>query len=73
MVVRHGDERLLVTKGEAESVFAICQTVTIDGSPQPFDESRRTQAAETFQKLSADGFRVLGVAVRKVDKQEPMR
>ena len=65
-----GDECLLVTKGEAESIFAICQTVTIDGSPQPFDESRRAQATETFQKLSADGFRVLGVAVRKVDKQD---
>ena len=70
VVVRHGDECLLITKGEAESVFAICQTVTIDGSPQPFNESRRTQAAETFQKLSADGFRVLGVAVRQVDKQD---
>ena len=70
VVVRHGDECLLITKGEAESIFAICQTVMIDGSPQPFDKSRRTQAAETFQKLSADGFRVLGVAVRKVDKQD---
>ena len=70
VVVRHGDECLLVTKGEAESIFSICQTVTIDGSPQPFDESRRAQAAETFQKLSAGGFRALGVAVRKVDKQD---
>jgi P-type Mg2+ transporter len=70
VVVRHGDERLLITKGEAESIFAICQTVTIDGSPQPFDESRRTQATETFRKLSAAGFRTLGVAVRKVDKQD---
>ena len=40
VVVRSGDECLLITKGEAESVFGICQTVTIDGSPQPFDESR---------------------------------
>ena len=38
VVVRHGDEHLLITKGEAESVFAICKTVTIDGSPQPFDD-----------------------------------
>ncbi len=67
---RQEDEYLLVTKGEAESIFAICRTVTIDGSPQPFDESRRAQAAETFQKLSADGFRVLAVAVGKVDKQD---
>ena len=69
VVVRHGGERLLITKGEAESVLAICGTVTIDGAPQPFDESRRAQAAETFKKLSADGFRVLGVAVRKVEQQ----
>jgi P-type Mg2+ transporter len=70
VIVRHGDEILLVTKGEAESVFAVCKTVTIDGAPQPFDQSRQAQAAETFQKLSADGFRVLGVAVRQVEKQQ---
>jgi Mg2+-importing ATPase len=71
VVVRHGDERLLITKGEAESVFGICQTVIVDGAPQPFDESRRAQAADTFQKLSADGYRVLGVALLKVDQQPP--
>jgi Mg2+-importing ATPase len=70
VVVRHGGEHLLITKGEAESVFSICGTVIIDGAPQPFDESRRAQAAETFQKLSADGFRALGVAVRKVEQQD---
>ncbi|MBZ5596362.1 MAG: magnesium-translocating P-type ATPase [Acidobacteriia bacterium] len=70
VVVRRGGEHLLITKGEAESVFAICGTVIIDGAPQPFDESRRAQAAETFKKLSADGFRTLGVAVRKVEQQD---
>ncbi|MGA2722333.1 MAG: magnesium-translocating P-type ATPase [Bryobacteraceae bacterium] len=70
VVVRRGGEYLLITKGEAESVFAICGTVTIDGASQPFDESRRAQAAETFKKLSADGYRTLGVAVRKVEKQD---
>ena len=70
VVVRRGAEHLLVTKGEAESVFAICGTVIIDGAPQPFDEARRAQAAETFKKLSADGFRTLGVAVRKIERQD---
>ena len=68
VVARHGDEYLLITKGEAESVFAICRTVIVEGTPQPFDERQRAQAAETFQKLSADGYRTLGVAVRKVDE-----
>ncbi|HEX9112322.1 MAG TPA: magnesium-translocating P-type ATPase, partial [Terriglobales bacterium] len=70
VVVRRGDEHLLITKGEAESVFTTCQTVNIDGDPQPFDESQRARAAESFKKLSADGYRVLGVAVQKVEKQD---
>ena len=70
VVVRHGEELLLVTKGEAENVFAICQSVTVNGSPQPFDETKRAQAAATFQKLSADGYRTLGVAVARVTKQD---
>ena len=45
VVVRHGGEQLLITKGEAEGVFDICQTVMVDGTPQPFDDSRRAQAA----------------------------
>jgi Mg2+-importing ATPase len=69
VVVRRGGEHLLITKGEEESVLAICGTVVIGGDPQPFDEGRRAQAAETFKKLSADGFRVLGVAFRKVEQQ----
>ncbi len=70
VVVQHGDERLLITKGEVESVFAICRTVIVDGVPQPFDERRRDEASATFQKLSADGYRTLGVAVLKVDEHE---
>ena len=70
VVVRRGDEHLLITKGEAESVFAICQTVNIDGGPQPFDENQQASATETFKKLSADGYRVLGVALQKVERQD---
>ena len=67
---RHGDEHVLITKGEAESVFGVCSTVNIDGAEQPFDEAKHAEAEETFKKLSADGYRCLGVAVRKLDKQD---
>jgi len=70
VVVRRGDEHLLIAKGEAEGVFAACSSVAVDGTPQPFDDIRQAQAAETFQKLSAEGYRTLGVAVLKVDKQD---
>jgi Mg2+-importing ATPase len=70
VVVRRGGEDFLITKGEAESMFGVCATVSIDGTPQAFDESRRAQASETLKKLSADGYRALGVAFRKVEKQD---
>ena len=66
VIVSHEDKLLLSTKGAAESIFALCSTVTVEGEPQPFDEARRAQATATYQKLSADGFRVLGVASRLV-------
>ncbi|HYL12975.1 MAG TPA: magnesium-translocating P-type ATPase [Terriglobales bacterium] len=70
VVVRRGDEHLLVTKGEAESVLATCKTVMIGGSPQSFDESRRAEAEAVFKELSAGGYRTLGVAVLRVEKQD---
>ena len=72
VVVRHsGDgEYILVTKGEAEGVFDVCQKVMIDGIEQPFDVNRRAEAEETFKRLSDDGYRTLGVAVRTIGKQD---
>jgi Mg2+-importing ATPase len=70
VVVRHADEYLLITKGEAESVFGICELVIIDGVPQPFDERRRAEAECTLKKLGAEGYRAVGVAMLKVDKQD---
>ncbi|MCC6361899.1 MAG: magnesium-translocating P-type ATPase [Bryobacterales bacterium] len=70
VVVRRGEEFLLVTKGEAESVLAICETADVDGSIQPFSEELRSEAMRTFQQLGADGYRTLGVAVRGVEPRE---
>lgn len=69
VVVRYGKDYRLITKGEAESVFAICETVVSDGISQPFDDSRRAEAEGTLKKLSADGYRVLGVAESNVKEQ----
>jgi Mg2+-importing ATPase len=46
VVVRRGGEHLLITKGEAESVFAICGTVMIVGLPNRSIKPA-FQAAET--------------------------
>jgi len=64
VVVQHGDERLLITKGEVESIFDICTSVTSGDTTVPFDAAQRQVAENTFKRLSSDGYRCLGVAVR---------
>ncbi|MCZ2149032.1 MAG: magnesium-translocating P-type ATPase [Bryobacterales bacterium] len=70
VVVRRGEEFLLVTKGEVESVLAICETAEVDGAIQPFGEELRGEAMRTFRQLGADGYRTLGVAMRRVEPRE---
>ena len=70
LVREGGGDCLLITKGEAESIFAVCRTVNLGGMVQPFSEALQKQAEETFQKLGAAGFRVLGIAIRNIAGQE---
>jgi Mg2+-importing ATPase len=69
VVVERGDECLLITKGAAEDVFDVCTSVSINGAEHPFDAARRKTAEAVYQALGAEGYRVLGVAIRSVEKQ----
>jgi len=70
VVVQHGDERLLVTKGEVEGLLPVCTTVNEGGAVVPLDAQHRKTAEETYHALSKDGYRVLGVATRRVGEEE---
>lgn len=52
----------IVTKGAPENVLAACTTWEVDGERIPLDEAGRAECARTFEELSRDGYRVLGVA-----------
>lgn len=62
-----GDESMLVTKGAVAEVLSCCSTVDWgDGSPVPVaDVVDRLQGQ--FRRLSAEGLRVLAVAVRSTE------
>ena len=62
VVVEEAGSRLLVTKGAPESVMAACAFVVLDGAAKLLDEEARGRAEALFRRLSADGYRVLGVA-----------
>jgi len=69
VVVGRDGERTLITKGAAEDVFDACTSVSAGEVEQPFDASRRTAAEAVFEGLSAEGYRVLAVAVRSVGER----
>ncbi len=64
VAVQTGNERLLITKGAPESVLAACTTYDAAGQTHPLDTQARAQAEALYQKLSAEGWRVLAVATR---------
>ena len=74
VVVARGDERTLIAKGAAEDLFDVCTQVQVgsDGAV-PFDAEQRTLAEQSYQRLSADGYRVLGVATRAMDARSNYR
>ena len=57
VVVKKGDETVLVTKGAPESILKNSQGLT---------EADREKIIKEYEALSSDGFRVLGVGTKKV-------
>jgi Mg2+-importing ATPase len=62
-------QRELLTKGAPESVFAKCTQFESDGDIYPMEPILVGDLIEQVNDLSEDGFRVLAVATKKVDKK----
>ncbi len=60
VVLDTGGRRLIVTKGAPESVLEACT----------LDASERAAALATEERLSADGYRVLAVGWREIDRRD---
>jgi Mg2+-importing ATPase len=67
VVERPGDRRL-ITKGSPEGILDLCLAYEHDGVDVPFNRAVLGQTRQLFEGLEAQGFRVLAVAQRKVDK-----
>ncbi len=60
---------LLITKGALETVLAICTRVRAGGAVVPLDRERHGTIDKLYAGWSAQGYRVLGIAVRDVPRQ----
>jgi Mg2+-importing ATPase len=70
VVVEDGGDRLVIVKGAPESVLAVCTQVELDGAARPLDAETAARADALFRHLSGEGYRVLAVAYRPVDRRE---
>ncbi len=69
IVVKHNEERLLITKGAPESVLSACTSYEVDNQQQPLDDSQ-ARIETTYRDLCAKGYRSLAVAYAKVPAKE---
>ncbi|PWT79896.1 MAG: magnesium-translocating P-type ATPase [Blastocatellia bacterium] len=58
--------RLLVSKGAPEQLLPLATMVERDGQPEPLTDAGRHACVSVYERLGADGLRVLAVAYREV-------
>ncbi|MDR3641597.1 MAG: magnesium-translocating P-type ATPase [Humidesulfovibrio sp.] len=59
----------LIAKGACEEIFQRCVLCELGGSTLPLDQSLRAQVHAAYEKLSNDGFRVLALAYRDMERK----
>lgn len=59
--------RTLIMKGALANVLETCTTIQHAAAICPLDDARREPLNEQFQQWSAQGFRVLGVAIKTIE------
>jgi Mg2+-importing ATPase len=65
VVVRTPDgQDLIISKGAPEAIFPRCDRFELDGKLEPMDHAHIGALEGEYQRLSADGFRVLAIATK---------
>jgi Mg2+-importing ATPase len=67
------DGRVLISKGAPEGVVACCTHFEAGTAVAPLDDAARAQVAAVIAGLSAEGYRLLAVAVKAAPGQESFR
>ncbi len=62
----------LLTKGAPEAVFPHCKSYELDGKIFPLELTHADDLIQHYQDLGADGFRVLAVATKSIDTNDPL-
>jgi Mg2+-importing ATPase len=68
VLLRDNGEQVLITKGALQSILSVCSHAASGAGAAVDLEERRAAIEATFQRLSREGYRVLGVATRELPK-----
>jgi Mg2+-importing ATPase len=60
-------DTIIVSKGALEKIVEICDRVAAGNAEVPFDADRRRAVERRYAEWSAAGYRVLGIATRRVE------
>ncbi len=60
---------IMITKGALETVLAVCPQIQIGNEEKALDSAVQAKIKEQYEAWSAQGYRVLGVAVKSVSGQ----
>jgi len=63
-------DQLLITKGAPEGILRLSDSYEIEGRVVSFEPDSLHRCRKTFDELSGQGFRVLGVAYRRIEAQD---
>jgi Mg2+-importing ATPase len=70
VVVEKDRQRFFIAKGAPEEILKVCTFCEIDTLITDFSEEARKRAEQKYLDLSSEGFRVLGVAYRKLKEEK---
>lgn len=69
VIVQEGETCTLVVKGALEKILEVCKFEQVDGQAQPLTVERLAVVQAQYAGWSEQGYRVLGVATREVEKK----
>ncbi|MEM2163784.1 MAG: magnesium-translocating P-type ATPase [Candidatus Bathyarchaeia archaeon] len=72
IVVEHENQRYMITKGAPEEILKICSFYELDEVVSDLTDETRRKIERKYLELSAEGYRVLGVAYKRLREYKPV-
>lgn len=69
VVVAQNNNLWMITKGALENVLEVCSRVQVEGEEKALDSVMQTKIQQRYEGWSAQGYRVLGIALKSVNAQ----